>query len=134
MGSYNVHRIFNGQMRRILSSLVLLAFLYHSQAAIAKPMSITAKSWLVADGQGKVIQGDNTTAVRPIASITKLMTAMVVLDANQDPNEMIGNVSRADLIQMMLVKSDNNAALTLCENYPNGREQCIRAMNSKAHH
>lgn len=95
-------------------------------------MPITAKSWLVADEEGHVIQGENTRAVRPIASISKLMTAMVVLDAKQDPNQRIGNYTRHELMQLMLVKSDNQAAVTLCENYPGGRDECIRAMNLKA--
>ena len=133
MDVYNhVFRIYNRKMCRIFSILALLTVLCCGQSALAKPVPITAKSWLVANGEGQIIQGENVNAVRPIASITKLMTAMVVLDANQDLTEMIGSVSRGDLIQMMLVKSDNKAALTLCEHYPNGREQCIRAMNNKA--
>jgi D-alanyl-D-alanine endopeptidase (penicillin-binding protein 7) len=119
-------------MRRLLSSLVLFAILSCGSSIVhAKSVSITAKSWLVADEQGRVIQGENTTAVRPIASISKLVTAMVVLDAKQDPNETIGKYTRNDLMQMMLVKSDNQAAVTLCDNYPGGRDECVRAMNLK---
>jgi D-alanyl-D-alanine carboxypeptidase len=132
MGFYNVLRILFRQMHRIISGLVLLAFLYHSTTALAKPMPITAKSWLVADEQGHVIQGENTDTVRPIASITKLMTAMVVLDANQDFNEKIGQFTRYQLLQMMLVKSDNHAAIVLCDNYPGGKDSCIKAMNFKS--
>lgn len=120
-------------MRRIVSVLALLAILCNWQAAIAKPLSITAKSWLVADENGHVIQGENTDAVRPIASITKLMTAMVILDANQNQSEMIGQYTRHQLLQMMLVKSDNNAAVMLCEHYPSGKDTCVRDMNVKAH-
>lgn len=129
---YNVYRIFIGQMRRIIPTLAFLAILLNSQAAIAKSLPITAKSWLVADERGQVIQGENTGAMRPIASISKLMTAMVVIDANQDASELLGKFSRAELIQIMLVKSDNNAANALCDNYPGGREQCVKAMNFKA--
>jgi D-alanyl-D-alanine endopeptidase (penicillin-binding protein 7) len=120
-------------MRRIFSILALLAVFCYSQAAIAKPVSITAKSWLVADENGKIIQGENTEAVRPIASISKLMTAMVVLDSKQSESEVIGQYTRYQLLQMMLVKSDNHAATVLCESYPGGRDSCIRAMNLKAH-
>lgn len=119
-------------MRRILFALALSSIFYHSQAAVTKPVSITAKSWLVADGQGQVIQGENTDAVRAIASITKLMTAMVVLDAQQDQGEKLGAYTRHQLMQMMLIKSDNQAANTLCNNYPGGKDSCIRAMNFKA--
>jgi D-alanyl-D-alanine endopeptidase (penicillin-binding protein 7) len=60
------------------------------------------------------------------------MTAMVVLDANQDLSERIGAFTRQELLQLMLVKSDNHAAELLCENYPIGRSGCITAMNWRA--
>jgi D-alanyl-D-alanine carboxypeptidase len=121
-------------MHRIISILALLTVLYNGQsvAATAKPLPITASSWLVADGEGHILQGKNTQQQRSIASITKLMTAMVVLDAHQDLRENINGVSRKDLLQLMLVKSDNRAAESLCENYPLGRSACISAMNWKA--
>lgn len=93
---------------------------------------ITATSWLVADGEGRVIESRNADERRSIASITKLMTAMVILDSEQDLNETINGISRKDLLRLMLIKSDNQAADTLCENYPTGRSGCITAMNLKA--
>ena len=121
-------------MGRIFSILALLAVLYswEANAADAKPVPITASSWLVADGEGQVIESRNADQPRSIASITKLMTAMVILDAQQDPNELIKGYHRHDLLQLMLVKSDNHAADLLCENYPSGRSGCISAMNWKA--
>ena len=121
-------------MHRIISILALLTILYNGQAnaAPAKSLPITASSWLVADGEGKIIQGENTQQQRSIASITKLMTAIVVLDARQDLDERINGVTRRDLLQLMLVKSDNRAAETLCEHYPLGRSACISAMNWRA--
>ena len=116
-------------MRRILSLLVFLTFLYNGQASST---TITASSWLVADESGKIIQSQNIDQQRAVASITKLMTAMVVLDANQKLNEQIGKYTRAETIQLALVHSDNKAADTLCQYYPNGRDACIRAMNTKA--
>lgn len=95
-------------------------------------MKVTAKSWLVADGNGNILQSENIEEVKPIASITKLMTAMVVLDAAQDLNEKLGTYTRGELLQLALVKSDNKAAQDLCEHYPTGKEQCVRAMNMKA--
>ena len=94
--------------------------------------AITAKSWLVADDSGNTIQGENTQEVRSIASITKLMTVMVVLDAKQNLNDRIGDYTRKELIQIALVKSDNNAATKLCEYYPGGYKTCLAHMNSKA--
>ena len=121
-------------MHRIISILALLTLLYNGQASAAntKPLPITATSWLVADGNGKIIDGSNTQQQRSIASITKLMTVMVVLDAHQDLDEKVNTYTRRELIQLAMVKSDNKAAADLCEHYPNGKDQCIRAMNSKA--
>jgi D-alanyl-D-alanine endopeptidase (penicillin-binding protein 7) len=93
---------------------------------------VTAKSWLVADESGKVIQSENADQVRSIASISKLMTVMVVLDKNQSHDEMIGQFTRRQLIDLALVKSDNKASVLLCENYPGGTSECVRAMNVKA--
>jgi D-alanyl-D-alanine endopeptidase (penicillin-binding protein 7) len=100
--------------------------------AYAESVPITATSWLVADGNGKVIESKNANEQRSIASITKLMTAMIVLDANQDLTESINGVTRSELITRMLVKSDNIAANILCDNYPGGHSSCISAMNLKA--
>lgn len=94
---------------------------------------VTAQSWLVADGDGRIIQSENTKQVRSIASITKLMTAMVILDAKQDLNEKIGLYTRKELIQLALVHSDNHAAKALCEHYSEGYVKCIFMMNHKAH-
>lgn len=94
--------------------------------------------------QGQVIANSQDLTVRPIASITKLMTAMIVLDSHADLSETIaldrkvrgslprGYYTRKDLLAAMLVKSDNSAAETLAENHPGGRESFIRAMNVKS--
>jgi D-alanyl-D-alanine endopeptidase (penicillin-binding protein 7) len=114
--------------------LVFLAVLFNGQsnAADTKPVRITATSWLVADGTGKIIQGENTDQQRSIASITKLITSMVVLDANQDLDEFLKPYTRREMIQLALVKSDNQASLDLCKHYPGGTVQCVKAMNDKA--
>lgn len=93
--------------------------------------NITAQSWLVTDGNGTIISGENINEVRAIASITKLVTAMVVLDAQQDLNEYIKPYTRRELIQLSLVRSDNRSAQLLCELYPGGLSQCVKAMNLK---
>ena len=120
-------------MRRIISLLVLLTFLYNGQASAttSKPVSITAKSWLVADGKGKILDGENTNQQRSIASITKLITAMVILDAKQDLDEYIKPYTRREMIQLALVKSDNRLSLDLCKHYPSGTAACVTAMNNK---
>ncbi len=50
--------------------------------------TVTAQSWLIANEDGKILSGENTKEIRSIASITKLMTAMVILDAKQNMNEL----------------------------------------------
>lgn len=89
-------------------------------------------------------QARDVNTVRPIASITKLMTAMVTLDydydlqrrltlSNRVPSQLPpGSYTRLDLIRALLVKSDNAAAETLAEDYPGGRSAFIRDMNQAA--
>ena len=112
-----------------MKSLVLIALLFVSNAFA---VNITAQSWLETDDKGNLIEGSNITEVRSIASITKLMTVMAVIDSNPNMQEKIGKYTREQLIQMALVKSDNNAAKALCDNFPGGRFECIKYMNSKA--
>lgn len=121
-------------MVRTFYTVVLSALLCCGQSTVAnaKSVPITATSWLVADEHGRVIQGENITQQRSIASITKLVTAMVILDAKQDLDEKLTEYTRKQLMQLMLVKSDNKSAQTLCDFYPNGKEECIRAMNQKS--
>ena len=103
-------------------------------ASNAFAFNITAQSWLETDDQGNLIEGSNITEVRSIASITKLMTVMAVLDLKQDLQEKIGKFTRGQLVQLALVKSDNDAAKALCDNFPGGRFECIRFMNEKANY
>ena len=84
----------------------------------------------------------NTYEIRPIASITKLFTAVTILRSGVDLDEKIkvngsskGHfpngilISRRDLMRAMLVSSDNRAAETLARNYPNGFSQFIHDAN-----
>jgi len=113
-------------MNKIISILAL-SLTIHAMAT-----TVTAKSWLVADGTANVIQSKNSLEQRSIGSITKLMTVMVILDANQNLYESLGSLNRQELIQFALIKSDNNAARVLCDNYPGGNVACITAMNKRA--
>jgi D-alanyl-D-alanine carboxypeptidase len=108
---------------------ILLALLITSNAF---SMTLTAHSWLVADTNGKIIQGEHIDESRSIASITKLMTVMVIIDAGQDPKEKLGKFTREQHIQLALVKSSNESAILLCDKYPGGKPKCIRDMNEKA--
>lgn len=95
---------------------------------------ITAQSWVVTNEEGKVIAGENVADVRPIASITKLITAMTILNGGQDleapvKTQAFGMISRHQLIDMAIVKSNNQAADTLCRIYLGGYDMCIADMN-----
>ena len=104
--------------------------------ATATPL--TAQAWLIADENGKIIEGTHTTDVRSIASITKLMTVMIVLDSGQPLLETIPKklynkrFTRLELIELSMVRSDNNAAKMLCDFYSGGSSSCVKAMNAKA--
>lgn len=116
-----------------------ILFAVFSSWGRADPLpNITAQAWLIADESGKVLEGTHTNDVRSIASITKLMTVMVVLDSGSSLTETLPkklynrNVTRQDLINLSIVKSDNGAAKMLCDTYPTGYSDCIGAMNRKA--
>jgi D-alanyl-D-alanine endopeptidase (penicillin-binding protein 7) len=99
---------------------------------------ISAQSWVIANENGQIIDGRNTNEIRSIASITKLMTVMVVVDSNQSHTEIIPKnlygmkMTRRQLMTLAIVKSDNRAAKYLCDYFPGGIKACITAMNEKA--
>ncbi len=100
----------------------------------------------------EIIVKRSATRKMPIASITKLMTAMVVIDGNLPMDELITvrrvdrdtirysktrlpvgtTLSRRDLLIMALVASENRAAFALARTYPGGVESFVQAMNDKA--
>ena len=126
-------------MFKIISILTAVLLLLTSSVeaqktntANKKRVPISAKSWVVADVNGKIIKGANTNDLRSIASITKLMTAMVVLDANQNLDEKINDISRRQHLRLALIRSNNDSSDLLCEHYPGGYQACVDAMNAKA--
>ena len=82
------------------------------------------------------IVGQGTQLVRPMASLTKLMTAMVSLDHNNNLQQTVyyqgRSVPRERLFQRLLIRSDNNVAEFLSQDYPGGRTAFLNAMNHKA--
>ena len=121
-------------MVKFIRKTLVASLLCSSVFAGATMPHVTAQAWLVADNEGKVIEGSHTTDVRSIASITKLMTVMVVLDSGQSileaiPKKLYGKkLTRLNLIELAMIKSDNNAARMLCEFYPSGLDGCIEAI------
>lgn len=109
---------------------------------------------LVIDHHGNRLYGKNPTEVRPIASVTKLMTAMVLLDADVPLDDRItineldrdrlrfsrsrlrideATLSRRDLLRVSLMSSDNRAAHALGRTtFAGGTEAFVAAMNAKA--
>jgi serine-type D-Ala-D-Ala endopeptidase (penicillin-binding protein 7) len=138
-----------------ICALVFVLFLSvgFAQAQDVKRIALRSSSALVQDAEtGEVVFGKNTDAVVPIASITKLMTAMVILDHGLDLDEevvltkedavrMKGSrsrlrtglrLTRGDLLLLSLMASDNRAAAALGSSYPGGLEAIVDAMNVKA--
>ena len=117
------------------------------------PISTSSAAVAVMDLQtGQTIYQKNVDSRRSIASITKVMTAMVLMDAGLDMREeitLIGSdlvgakkastnlkagdrMSRSEFMLMMLMKSENPAAKALARTYPGGYDAFIAAMNQKA--
>lgn len=111
------------------------------------------KALIINQNTGETIYAKNTNQPTPIASITKLMTAMVMLDAKQSLDDEIyvsdqdvdylkgtssrlsvgSKLSRSDMLQLALMASENRAASALAHNYPGGKIAFVKAMNYKAH-
>ena len=112
----------------------------------------SSKALVINQVTGEIIYAKNTGLPTPIASITKLMTAMVTLDAGQSFDEMIyvsdqdvdyvkgtssrlsigAGLSRGDMLQLALMASENRAASAIGSNYPGGKYAFVKAMNAKA--
>jgi D-alanyl-D-alanine carboxypeptidase/D-alanyl-D-alanine endopeptidase (penicillin-binding protein 7) len=134
-------------MLKKLFATVLMSF---SAAAFAVPFG-SQSVLVVEDDTGKILLEKNADRVVPIASLTKLMTAMVVLDARQDMDELIeidrsdvdtfkhsssrvpvgALISRRDVLQLALMSSDNRAAAALARTYPGGTEGFKAAVKRK---
>ena len=141
---------------RIIALLALLpATLAIAQPKLPDPKRLQLESTqaVVYDAQtGKVLYAKNPNNTAPIASITKLMTAMVVLDGKQPMDEMLSiskedidhlkgtysrlrigtRQSRKEMLRLALMSSENRAASALGRHYPGGRTAFIAAMNRKA--
>jgi len=134
-------------MIKKLFATVMMSF---SAAAFAVPFG-SQSVLVVEEGTGKVLVEKNADAVVPIASLTKLMTAMVVLDAKLDMDEQIeidrsdvdtvkysssrvpvgASISRQDVLHLALMSSDNRAAAALARTYPGGKEGFKAAVRRK---
>jgi D-alanyl-D-alanine endopeptidase (penicillin-binding protein 7) len=120
---------------------------------VADPLALRSAVALVVDaGNGEILYEKNANAVLPIASITKVMMSMVVLDARQPLGEKItidetdrdterssssklpmgSTLTRAELLQLALMSSENRAASALARSYPGGLSAFVSAATRKA--
>lgn len=146
-------------MRFIPVSLLALALAASPASSLARAVpaghepALRSQAALVVDQEsGEILFGKNAQSRLPIASLTKLMTAIVTLDADLDPDEPIrvtradvdrlrGSKSRLpvgavltrnDLLHLALMASENRAASALGNSYPGGKPSIVMAMNLKA--
>jgi D-alanyl-D-alanine endopeptidase (penicillin-binding protein 7) len=149
-GERNLH-----QLEKIVAGLALAAVLALSVgfARAGDDVHLRSASVLVQDAtSGETLYAKNQSAVVPIASITKLMTAIVVLDAGVDLQQRVvisgddrdlvkGSRSRLragtaltrdEMLLLALMSSENRAASALARTYPGGEDVFVAAMNAKA--
>ena len=117
------------------------------------PPNLQSNAYYILDeSHSKVLAARHEQVAAPIASITKLMTTLVVLDAGQPMDEKISitrddvretarsgsrlsqgvTLTRAELLHLALMSSENRAAHALCRTYPGGLRACVAAMSAKA--
>ena len=122
--------------------LVLASTLAHAAKKPSRPR-VEPASIVYDVSAGRIIHAVNETGSISIASMTKMVTVLTVLEAAQDLGEIIAvrgregssrirvgmELTRFDLIELAMVSSDNLAARTLIEHYPGGYQAGISAMN-----
>ncbi len=117
------------------------------------PLDLKSSAALVLDQtNGQILFDKNSQIALPIASLTKLMTSMVVVEARQNMSEVLtvtdddvdrekhsssrlrvgSELSRTDMLHIALMSSENRAASALGRNYPGGLPAFVAAMNAKA--
>lgn len=140
---------------------VLYCFLFFSPAdagaaskkRTADLATLRSSAVVILDARSsKILYQKNPRVVMPIASLTKLMTALVVLEARQNMKQKLTvtkadldrikhsssrlrvgtRLSRADLLHLALMSSENRAASALARHYPGGTRKLVAAMNAKA--
>ena len=150
---YAIENWYNAKQMTVVEMLVfvVLICLLVVQTAEAKPrkhkriIPTNTMSIIHVDlNQDSIIKGQNIEQVRALASITKLMTAVVALDHSTNMDKMLSlsklthsklprrEYTRGELFHAMLIRSDNGAAETIAADYPGGREKFITDMNIRA--
>ncbi len=149
--------------------IILLAYLFIIQPSFANEIAmdvaaisskaldkgklrLRSEGVIIADQSGAILFSRNADKPRPIASVTKLMSAVVILDAklsldekititkaDRDLRQLTGSrlkigakLTREELLTLAMLSSENRAALALGRTYPGGSEAFVSAMNEKA--
>jgi len=143
----------------MINKLLILVFLAFSGVALAQAdardpdrLKLASANALILDAQAGVpLYAKGANEVTPIASLTKLMTAMVALDAGQPLDELVEvdmedfdflkgsrsrlrlgtQLPRREMLRLALMSSENRAASALARHYPGGSDAFVAAMNAK---
>ncbi len=135
-----------------VSSAPAWARVHAPRSAPGTPSLRSNAVYVLDETNAAVVLSRQSDVAMPIASITKLMTALVVLEAGQPLDEPIeitaedrggthsqvsrlevgAHLTRADLLHVALMSSENRAAYALGRSYPGGLPACVEAMNAKA--
>lgn len=122
------------------------------QAMMAGPLLSSQSALIMNNKTGEVLYQKNANRVMPIASISKLMSAIVLLDADLNMNELVTitpeeidrlkgtgsrlsigtSLPRKELLHLSLMSSENRATHALARTYPGGINAFVAAMNAKA--
>jgi D-alanyl-D-alanine endopeptidase (penicillin-binding protein 7) len=155
VGHHEQHRSAHKKSERSAKALKVTAKRKMQRVAVSDMthLKLYSSAAMVLDqSTGLVLFEKNANAVLPIASITKLMTAMVALDMRADLNETlviseedvdllkgthsrlaVGTLlTREEMLRLALMSSENRAASALSRHYPGGRPAFVAAMNRKA--
>ena len=144
----------------MIRRLLVVFAVFASAAAVAAPTALdaaklkllSANAVVIDPADGQIVYSKAANAVTPIASLTKLMTAMVVLDAALPLDETLvvdmgdfdflkgshsrlrmgATLSRDEMLKLALMASENRAASALARHYPGGTPAFVSAMNAKA--
>ncbi|MDB5970218.1 MAG: hypothetical protein JWQ90_2668 [Hydrocarboniphaga sp.] len=140
-------------LRHVMLALSMLLAAGPARARAAEDLALKSTAVLVVDQEtGESLISKNADVVMPIASLTKLMTAMVVIGAQLPMDEVLEidnddvdrekhtasrlavgtRLSRANLLLLALMASENRAAMALSRGYPGGRTAFIARMNETA--
>lgn len=119
----------------------------------SRKVSLKSSAAIVVDEErGEILVAKNADEVMPIASLTKLMTALVVVEAKQSMSELLeigqddvdrekntysrlkvgARLTRGDMLLLALMSSENRAAQALSRHFPGGRKAFLSAMNNRA--